>query len=78
MTAPDITRRLEILAKGNHLDLADLVCADAITEIKQLRGALEIIDKVIYALGAPLGSEAYFIIRQQCQTATHIQNNREK
>lgn len=37
MAAPDIVDRLGLLAKGGHLDLADIVCADAITEIERLR-----------------------------------------
>jgi hypothetical protein len=35
--APDITYRLELLSRGDNLDLADIVCADAIAEIKRLR-----------------------------------------
>lgn len=33
----DITERLEMIASGQHLDLADIVCRDAVREIEQLR-----------------------------------------
>ena len=33
----DITERLERIGRGEHMDLADIVCADAIKEIMRLR-----------------------------------------
>lgn len=41
MSALDIIDRLELLARGDNLDLADIVCADAISEIKKLRRSLD-------------------------------------
>lgn len=43
MTKLDIVARLNLLARGDNLDLADIVCADAISEIKRLRQALEVL-----------------------------------
>ncbi len=37
MPALDIVDRLKLLASGDHLDLADIVCADAIEAIARLR-----------------------------------------
>lgn len=39
MTAPDIIDRLKLLARGDNLDLADIVCADAVAEIERLRAS---------------------------------------
>jgi hypothetical protein len=33
----DITERLDMIGSGQHLDLADIVCADAVREIETLR-----------------------------------------
>ena len=41
MSKLDITERLERIAQGQHLDLADIVCRDAIDEIKAIRIAVE-------------------------------------
>ena len=37
MPALDIIERLKLLSRGDNLDLADLVCGDAISEIARLR-----------------------------------------
>ena len=37
MATMDITERLEMIGSGRHLDLADIVCADAKAEIERLR-----------------------------------------
>lgn len=41
MPALDIVDRLNLLARGDNLDLADIVCADAVAEIERLRTALD-------------------------------------
>jgi hypothetical protein len=63
MPALDIVDRLKLLARGDNLDLADIVCADAVAEIKRLREDHKKINNLIFASGAPLGSEQYFAIR---------------
>ena len=37
MSVMDITERLAMIGRGEHLDLADIVCADAVREIETLR-----------------------------------------
>ena len=41
MAQMGITKRLELIAHGEHLDLADIVARDAIAEIKHLRASLK-------------------------------------
>ena len=36
----DIKERLTLLARGDNLDLADIVCADAVARIEALEAAL--------------------------------------
>ncbi len=41
MASMDITERLTCVSEGRHLDLVDIVCDDAVSEIQKLRKALE-------------------------------------
>lgn len=40
MSRMNITERLTRIGRGEHLDLVDLVCGDAVTEIQRLRTVL--------------------------------------
>lgn len=53
--------------------VADLLVADLQNQImhqqsqlKQLADALKLVNNIIYAVGAPLGSDNYFTIREVC------------
>lgn len=53
MSSPlDIVDRLKLLARGDHLDLADIVCADAIEEIVRLSAERQALRKVLSEIAA--------------------------
>jgi hypothetical protein len=47
MSALSIIERLQLLTRGDNLDLTDIVCADAISEITQLVEAIQQADAMI-------------------------------
>ena len=54
-----ITERLQLLARGDNLDLADIVCADAIAEIERLTAdaaRLDFLDQCNARLNAGFGT----------------------
>ena len=44
MKALSVIERLKLLARGDNLDLVDIVCADAIAEIERLSGDSALLD----------------------------------
>jgi hypothetical protein len=43
-----IVERLNIIGTGRHLDLADIVCSDAVSEIERLEARIEELEKACH------------------------------
>lgn len=53
----DIVERLNLLSRGDNLDLADIVCADAVAEIRRLRSENASLTKVASQLFRERGDD---------------------